>query len=109
MWIFTSNSFLSIVAHKDLPDVRLVRARKAGDIEKVFPDAEVWTDPNADYHFRALVPKQKVAVVLAAEVLDIEYGNFKSSVPDEDRLAALHDVWGVMQKWGASTEKPSKA
>ena len=40
MWIFLSDSFLSIVAHRDKPGVLLVRARRAGDIEAVFPDVK---------------------------------------------------------------------
>ena len=39
MWIFQNDSFLSIVAHRDKPGMLLVRARKAGDIEAVFPEA----------------------------------------------------------------------
>jgi hypothetical protein len=41
MWIFLNDSFLSIVANRELAGVLLVRARKEGDIEAVFPDATV--------------------------------------------------------------------
>ena len=36
MWVFLSDAFLSIVAHRDDPDALLVRARRQGDIECVF-------------------------------------------------------------------------
>jgi len=46
MWIFLSDSFLSIV-DKDDPSgaTLLVRARVAGDIERVFPGVAVATMP----------------------------------------------------------------
>lgn len=47
MWVFLNNSFLSIVAHRDKPDVLIVRARRAGDIEAIFPQAATWQDPEA--------------------------------------------------------------
>jgi hypothetical protein len=37
MRIFLNNSFLSPVSAIDRPDDLLVRARRAGDIESVFP------------------------------------------------------------------------
>ena len=43
MWLFTSKSFLSVVADKENPkgDRLLVRSRIAGDIEEVFPTAQM--------------------------------------------------------------------
>jgi len=41
MWIMTNNSYLSIVSKDCGPAELLVRARRAGDIERVFPDAKV--------------------------------------------------------------------
>jgi len=40
MWIYMNNAFLSIVQDDDVPGMLLVRARRSGDIESVFPDAE---------------------------------------------------------------------
>ena len=55
MWLFTSKSFLSVVADKENPkgDRLLVRSRIAGDIEELFPSADVMETPYADYRFRA--------------------------------------------------------
>ena len=51
MWLFTSNSFVSVVADRD--DTQsprlLVRARIKGDIDQLFPDAEVMETPLTDY------------------------------------------------------------
>ena len=66
MWIFLSDAFLSVVADKDDPSGPrlLVRARRQGDIERVFPETEVASTPGADYRFRAWLPRERVAAVL---------------------------------------------
>jgi hypothetical protein len=97
MWIFLSDSFLSVVAHKrDQPDMLLVRARVSGDIERVFPDADVSETPTADYRFRAVLPRGEVAGALAGTVLTIDYDNFKNSVTEHDRHDAYFGCWRSM-------------
>lgn len=63
MWLFTSKSFLSVVANKDQPDSPklLVRSRLQEDIEEIFPSANVTETPYGDYRFRAWIPRQEVA------------------------------------------------
>lgn len=96
MWICLNNAFLSIVTDPESPDMLLVRARRPGDIELVFPDAEVARRPGRDYLYRASIHRDEVAATIACCVLKITYPNFKDSV----RNAELHDayarVWGVM-------------
>ncbi len=99
MWIHLSDAFLSVVAHRTQPDDLLVRARVAGDIERVFPDAVVTMTPDADYRFRAVLPRGVVAGALAGSVLTIEYDNFKNSVTEHDRHDACMDVWSVMHRF----------
>jgi hypothetical protein len=48
MWIMMNNSYLSIVSKDCGPAELLVRARRAGDIERVFPDAKVTRNTNSD-------------------------------------------------------------
>jgi hypothetical protein len=100
MWIFLSDAFLSIVAHREKPGVLLVRARAPGDISAVFPTAEVKVTPGADYRYRAEVPAAAVAEVLAARVRDIAYPNFKDTVRDPARHDAYLDVWADMRVFG---------
>jgi hypothetical protein len=100
MWVFLNDSFLSIVAHQDKPGVLLVRARKAGDIKAVFPDAKTWVDEHADYPHRAEVPAENVAEAVAARVRAIGYPNFKDSVRERGRHGAYMRVWDVMWRWG---------
>ena len=61
MWLCLNDAFLSIVK-KDCPkDSLLVRARRPGDIEKVFgSDVKVKRSTNSDYLYRANVPIEKV-------------------------------------------------
>jgi hypothetical protein len=61
----------------------------AGHIEAMFPDAEVFTDTNADYLYRAFIGRKEAALLVSKAVQEIDYFDFKSSVTDE----ALHDVY----------------
>ena len=96
MWILMNDAMLSIVRHKDRTDDLLVRARIAGDIERVFPDAQVVEGAGTDYRFRAAVPRSTVAEAVSRRLLDIDYGNFKNSVREPERHDAYFDVWHAM-------------
>jgi hypothetical protein len=73
MWIFLNNSFLSIVGDKHAPDNLLVRARRDGDIERVFPFASVLLATESDYRFRAFVPRSVVTKTIADQVSETNY------------------------------------
>ena len=100
MWIFQNDSFVSVVAHRDLADSLLVRSRVAGDIERAVPGAETFEDANADYRYRAVVSREAFAAALAGAAVAIDYPNFKGSIPRSEgaRSAAYHDVWGVLAR-----------
>lgn len=93
-----NDAFLSIVAKDCARDELLVRARRKGDIEKIFPKAAVRRDTKTDYLFRAVIKRLEVERAVMGEIRRITYPNFKDSVPKEER--ALHDayarVWGTM-------------
>jgi len=96
MWVCLTDCFLSIV-HKDCADDELlVRARRKGDIEKVFPDANVRETLGNDYRYRAVVSREAVSAAMAAEVSRITYDNFKNNVDDHDLHNAYASVWGVI-------------
>src|SRR5258708_8198962 len=82
MWIMTNNSYLSIVSKDCSDNELLVRARRAGDIEKVFPDAKVTRSTNRDYLYRAVLPRDVGKQALAAMIAKIDYPNFNNSVED---------------------------
>ncbi|WP_020565160.1 hypothetical protein [Methylosarcina fibrata] len=97
MWLFTNNSFLSIVDKGD-PSGKtlLVRARCAGDIERLFPEAKIQVGGGTDYRYRARIDREEVATVMADSIRNIDYRNFKSTVSDPDRHEAYMDVWSAM-------------
>jgi hypothetical protein len=98
MWIFMSGSFLSIVRDKHNPENLLVRARAKDEIKSVFGVAETYT-PDADYHYRASIPENDVAQVIAKSIREIDYGNFKNTVRDSTRHHAYMDVWSTMASY----------
>lgn len=99
MWVILDNSFLSIVDKVGDPNNLMVRARAAGDIERVFPEAEVIETPFADYRFRTTLPRNEIADAIALRIMDIDYPNFKNSVNEDDRHDAYMQVWTAMHKF----------
>ena len=98
MWIFSQAAYLSVVEDKTNPDMLLVRARVKGDIEKHFPDSMTTETPDADYLYRASIPRQEVATAIARIATDIDYSNFKNSVKDHRRAKFYAEVWAAMYK-----------
>lgn len=96
MWICLNKAFVSIVHKECAKDELLVRARRPGDIEKVWPYAKVIKSPGTDYLFRAVLKRSQVADAIANELAGIEYGNFKDSVSDDKLHNAYNRVWSVM-------------
>ena len=96
MWLCLRDSFLSIVAKDCGPTELLVRARRPGDIEKVFPDAKVTRNTGSDYLYRAVLPRDVVKQALAAMIDHIDYPNFKDTVEDRSLHAAYVGVWSAM-------------
>jgi hypothetical protein len=96
MWIFLSNSFISVVQKPGDIDLVTVRARIEGDIERMFPDAKVQANKGTDYKYRAKVPRQAVAKALYDQVMSVNYTNFKSTVKDRKRHDAYMGVWSAM-------------
>jgi len=96
MWIFLNNAFVSIVRHREQPDILLVRARREGDIERAIPGAVSEETQYADYRYRAPVSAEVVAQAISRQVRDIDYDNFKNSIEDPGYHAACSSVWGDM-------------
>lgn len=101
MWIFMNDAFLSIIEPpKGTPGNKLlVRARAKDVLERVFgPDIKVTRTPARDYLFRALIDRDAVATVIATNILAIDYGNFKDSIPDEREFDLYHKACGMVWK-----------
>ncbi|MBN8474414.1 hypothetical protein [Sulfuritalea sp.] len=105
MWLFLSNAAVSIVSDRDDPARLLVRGRRHGDIEAFLAPVvaegrwQVSVTPDADYLYRAFVPRDTVARAVAAHASAIGYPNFKNSVHDGRRHSAYSDVWSVMHAY----------
>lgn len=95
MWLCLNNGFFSIVDKTGRPDALLVRARRPGDIERVF-NVPATETPGRDYLYRAVVQRDDVARVLGRLALDIAYSNFKDSVVDPALHNAYFKVWNAM-------------
>jgi hypothetical protein len=100
MWLFTTKGFVSIVADTADKNFFWVRSRFAGDIEKLFPNAEVVRTPRRDYLYRARLPYLKVRNRIAEEVGNISYPNFKEAVPTKKRQNIYNMVWMRMYMEG---------
>lgn len=96
MWLCFNDAFLSVVDKSTKHACLLVRARRAGDIERVFPGAAVRETDGTDYRFRADVLRTAVAEMVAERIKAIDYDNFKDSVPDHELHNAYSSVWSVM-------------
>jgi hypothetical protein len=96
MWVMLSDCFFSIVSKGCARDELLVRARRKGDIEKLWPAAKVEQTKGTDYAFRAVVSRRAVGDAMVGEVQRINYGNFKDSVDDPALHGAYLRVWTAM-------------
>jgi hypothetical protein len=83
MWLLTTRGFYSVVTHPEDPELVLVRARVEDDLRAlrdIAPGLEPWHDPQADYAWRAEMPRDEWAATAAALAEEIDYRNFKAAV-----------------------------
>ena len=101
MWLFSETGFISIVRHRDEPEMFVVRAR---DRKSLVPlaartGAEIILTTYADYPYRVFASEAVVAEQVMQSLRDLHYPNFKSQVAKTrgpDFAYVLHDVWAVM-------------
>lgn len=110
MWLHTDRAFVSIVAHRDYDHLVLIRARTRDDLLRFgVPEHAVCPNPEADYTWRATMPKVWLATRLADIATGIDYPDVKSAVKREvgpDRYDTLLDVWGTLHRLHA--EEPDE-
>jgi hypothetical protein len=98
MWVMLSNAFFSIV-DKDCDFGELmVRARRPGDLEKVFPSTrgKVQEFTTSDYHYRCAISRDEIKAVMCDQIDRIDYSNFKKTVKDDPLHRAYLRVWHAM-------------
>lgn len=96
MWIWTNQSFVSIVEHRDDQAKLIVRGRFRGDVDRfLLAPIEVET-PDADYRFRATAYRADVEAAILRAAKAIDYPNFKDSIRVTWRAKVAAAVWRVM-------------
>ena len=100
MWVFLNNSFLSIVENRNNKEELLVRSRVRGDIDKIFPDSNIFEMENSDYKYRSYIKKIEVSEKIREIVININYDNFKNSISksEDQRHSSYLNVWNEMRK-----------
>jgi hypothetical protein len=93
MWICIKNAFVSIVSKDVAPDELLVRARRPGDLERIFPGCKVIEKDGSDYQFRAAIKRDVIAAAIAKQIAGISYPNFKNAVKDDALHSAYASFW----------------
>lgn len=102
MWLFTSEGFVSVVAHSEKPDTLLVRARDEDSLLSLVEatGATLRHTPNNDYPYRIEALREAFSAWLAEQASNISYSNYKSEMWSQrpEFGDALHDVWVAMHQ-----------
>lgn len=98
MWIAMNDSFVSVVANRNDPKGVVVRARVKEDLVALFPlhANDIVEMTESDYRWRLFLDKKYVSTVIAERVMNIDYDNFKNSVPKIWRKRAYNNIWATM-------------
>lgn len=100
MWIFTQNGFISAVQKRG-EDKLTVRARDRQSLQPLadMANVQIASTPYADYQFRVVVTHEDFSAYLDAEVMTLDYDNFKNRIwatRGDCFHDACSDVWVAM-------------
>ena len=102
MWLFTSEGFVSVVAHTEKPDTLLVRGRDEDSLLSLVgaTGATLRQTPSNDYPYRIEVLREAFSAWLADQVFNLDYTNYKAHMWSQrpEFGDALHDVWVAMHQ-----------
>jgi hypothetical protein len=106
MWICTNTGFVSVVQDWDDHSKVWVRARRRQDIEHFFGEScDITYTPDNDYAFRRLIEKTKFGELLKCKAFEVDYGNFKNSVPDGTLRKFYTEIWrlgyNMLDQWSS--------
>jgi len=98
MWLFTLNSFVSVVRHREDPELLLLRARRRDDLIELLGkrrEKEVREDLQADYRYRVILGEKAFKKIISAYISRrLNYDNYKAAQkPDREFLGFLHEIW----------------
>ena len=97
MWITLTDSFVSIVEHRNDRDLLIVRGRVAGDVARFLglPQRFEVTTPDADYRFRIVAKRETVERAVVRAVSRVGYPSFKDAVREPWRKKLAMRVWSI--------------
>ena len=102
MWLFTSEGFVSVVAHSEKPDTLLVRARDEDSLLSLVEatGATLRHTPSNDYPYRIEALREAFSAWVADQVFNLDYTNYKAHMWSlrPEFGDALHDVWVAMHQ-----------
>lgn len=100
MWVFLNDAFLSIVASDQEPSKFAVRARQKQDLLNAFPGCKpIKGTKDQDYAWRIFIDRQAVRDLVDSRLADLDYTNFKGSIPDTVEGEERHEFYlAVWQK-----------
>lgn len=97
MWIFGSNSFVSIVEDWNDNEKVFVRSRRKQDLlDFLSPHSasyEIIHTPKNDYHYRVRIDKCVLGLILCDLASKVNYTNFKDSIDDADLYRFAAETW----------------
>ena len=99
MWFCFNNGFVSAVENRDDKDGLVVRARRREHLEDNFPDNKIVVGGSTDYNYRIFISKKEFAEIVKDRIMDIDYGNFKNSVEDDDLYDLYSKFWTLHYKF----------
>lgn len=101
MWVFSKVGFYSAVRTRDGKGI-VVRARLREHlvalVELLDRKPRIAMTTDSDYRYRIVVDDVEWAGTVSQLALDIDYDNFKESVPQGPYEQALHAVWQTMHR-----------
>lgn len=96
MWFCFNTGFISAVQNRHDSTGLVVRARRIGILQELFPDKNIIEGGSADYQYRVFIGKDEFAEIVKDKILNtIDYSNFKSSVDDEDLHEMYNRFWTI--------------
>ena len=109
MWVFALEGFVSVVEVRGKPNQLLVRGRSWDDVVMWrrlvcgrSRGSKIVSTPRADYPWRFVASRKKVAAAMVKAIEGVRYDNFKSAVGHADpaRAEAYMGVWSEMNWFG---------
>jgi hypothetical protein len=101
MWLMTKHGFFSVVAHRDVEDVFLIRARRKSHLQALkvlfasrLKKTKIKKNNKADYKWRMIVKRDIALEIFARLFVQIDYPNFKNEVQGQpDYHKFLSNTW----------------